>query len=61
MKTPRRKNVPESIGRFVDIEKPLDELLIKASKELQVSKTQLLNDCIRFGLQPSIHHIKYGK
>ena len=59
MKTPRRKNVPDSTGRFVDIENVLDELLIRASQELQVSKTQLLNDCIRHGLQIAIKNIKY--
>jgi hypothetical protein len=59
MKIPRRKNVPDSTGRFVDIENSLDELLIRASQELQVSKTHLINDCIRFGLQAAIKHIKY--
>lgn len=56
----RRKKVPKSSGRYFDFEDELLALIAEASASLQVSKTQLINDSIRLGLQKAIDKAKYG-
>lgn len=61
MSKPRRKNVPPSSGRYIEIENDLIQKIEEVATSLSVPKTQVINDSIRNGLGQTINQIKYGK
>lgn len=60
-KPKRRRNVPPSTGKFFALENELIEKINDVCSQLGVSSTQVINDCIRHGLESTINKIKYGK